>query len=176
MLLPFAQMKGWWMAQPRTLFCVPATSWRQELLHRKSPKNDEIEVVVNYLCGRIVQVKPGLHQRIIDLPAARDGDAREHIVDALGGALVVASTMLGARFRVPDDVRAAQHEARERGRRRKSVLTTLDRLGVDAAAASYPDGSPVAGKGRRPARATRKARRVTGANTKAFNARGTGTT
>lgn len=167
-LVPFREIPARRLAQPRTLFCVPATSWRQELLHRGQPSNAEIEVVVRHLCGREVPTPQG-PQRVIDLPAAADRDACEHIVDALGGAVVVAAAALGVRIKVPDHIRQDQETARALARQHKSIRRTLAGLGVDAGDARMADGTPVAKelKKRRPSRGAAQIRRVAGANTHA---------
>lgn len=168
-LLSWGEMRARRLTHPRTLFCVPASSWRLELLQKRGPKDAEIEVVVRYLCGRAIQVRPGCVERVIDLGAARDPEAYEHIVDALGGAVVMASVFLSARFKIPDAVRADQLQARQRAMRGKSIKRSLDKIGAHIENASMADGTPVLEelKKRRPSRGTAKMRRVTGGNTRA---------
>jgi hypothetical protein len=167
-LVPFAELPARRRAAPRTLFCVPATSWRKELLQRGQPHNAEIEVVVRHLCGRAMPGPNGV-VRVIDLPAAKERDAREHIVDALGGALVVAAGALGVRLRVPAAIRQEQELARAEARQHRSIKGALKRLNIDPSRAKMADGTPVEAelKKRRPSRGTRAMRRVMGANTKA---------
>lgn len=167
-LLPWREMPARWRAMPRTLFCVPASSWRLELLGRPNPRNVEIEVVVNYLAGRTLDApKPGGPTKVIDLPGI-DSKSREHVVDALGGAIVVASVILGARIKIPDDIRGAQEAARTKAGARKATLRALSKLGVGLDQARSASGEPLAetlGK-RKPSRGVRAGQRAVTLNSR----------
>lgn len=174
-LIPFHEMRARRADQPRTLFCVPASSWRKDLLGRGNARNCEIAIVVTHLCGRDVEVKPGKTVRMFDLPGV-DSASREHIMDATGGAIVVASAILGAPIRVPAAVRAEQDQARADAGRKNAIRRKLEGLGVSVDRASMADGTPVAEafKKRGMSRGVRAGRRAVTANSKATSKRNRG--
>lgn len=160
-LVPFTEMAARHRDAPRTLFCVPASSWRGFLCLRGGACNPEIAVVVNYLCGRTVEIKPGVLAKVIDLPGV-NSENREHILDALGGAVTMASVILGLRLQIPDTVRAEQEAARQKHYGKSREKTALEKAGIDPARARSASGKPLA-----EARGVRKGRNVVAANTKA---------
>lgn len=173
-MLPFHEMPAARKSQPKTLFCVPASSWRKKILHRGNAGNAEIALVVLYVCGREVAYKPGKVERVIDLPAAR-GDAREHLYDAIGGALAMAEVFLGVVLKIPNDVRAAQEKVRTEARQKKAIARTLAGLGVSEDRVKAANGMPIEGlKKRKPSRGVKGARRAVSLNSRAMKARSRG--
>lgn len=166
-MLSFDEMPSRRATHPRTLFCVPASSWRRYLLGRPNATNAEIAVVVGWVSGKLVQGTSGSLPpvRILDLPGV-DSDSREHVMDATGGAIVLASMFLGARLTIPSHVRAEQEAARAKAGKAKAIRRTLEGLGVTKA--KMPDGSSVVLK---PSRAVKAGRRVGSANTRAAKRR-----
>lgn len=166
-LLPFREMPARRNVHPRTLFCVPASSWRKQILHRGGASDAEIALVVLYVCGRSVEYKPGQVERVIDLPAARDRDAREHLYDAIGGALAMVEVFLGVAIRIPDSIRAEQERVRTTARQKKAIRRTLENLGVDPSRASTADGKPIEGlRKRKSSRGVRAGRRAASLNSR----------
>lgn len=165
-LIPFMEMQARWKLAPRTLFCAPASSWRAELCRREKATDAEIEVVVMHLCGRTMLVK-GEPVSVLDVPGVTS-ESREHIIDALGGAIVLSTTVLGIKLRIPAEVIHAQDLARERVLAKRRTKRALEKLGVDPSRASYANGDPVVlpSEKSRPARAVRKGQNVTAANTR----------
>lgn len=169
-LCPFREMPGARRLVPRTLFCVPASSWRLELCHVKTATNAEIALLVTHLLGRRVETGTGLGGvKIIDLPGL-DAESREHIYDAGGGALVLAEVFLGQRLLIPGEIRAQAAAARAAAGQRKATARALAKLGVDPARATFADGSPVTAR-RKPTRGQRADRRARSANTREANRR-----
>lgn len=165
-MCPFREMPAMRRLQERTLFCVPASSWRAELCGHGTATNAEIAVFVTHLLGRRVEVGGSLGTaRVVDVPGI-DSESREHIYDAGGGALVLAAAILQLKLQVPDEVRARAAEARAQAGRRRAIRRKLEQLGVDPSRATFADGSPVEGK-RKPTRGQRAERRTKGANTRA---------
>lgn len=160
-LLPFDEMPARRKTHPRTLFCVPASSWRRYLLGRPNARNVEIAVVVLWISGKVVEVRGGGTARVLDLPGM-DYDSKEHVLDATGGAIVCASVFLGARLTIPAEVRAEQEQARAKAGQRKAIERTLGKLG--ATSANHADGSPVVLKA---SRGVKAGRRAGAANTRA---------
>lgn len=169
-LLPFREMPSHRAATQRALFCVPAPSWRKLLCHRGNATDAEIAVLVLELAGREVEYAPGKRHKIIDLPAARDDEAREHVYDAIGGALAMVEVFLGVKLRVSDSTRAAQEKARSDAGRKKAIHAKLEALGVPIDRAKMADGSPVAKK-RKPSRGVRAGRRAVSLNSRDINKR-----
>jgi hypothetical protein len=171
-MLSFPEMRARWGADraKRTLYCVPASSWRAHLLQRERPKDAEIEVVVLYLCGIDRDLGPKLgRRRVIDLPGITS-EAHEHVVDALGGALAMASVFLGAALRIPPEVRAQQAAAREKAMRTKAVQRVIDQLELDPSRVTLADGTPFQER-RKPTRAEKAERRAKSATTRARRAK-----
>ncbi len=170
--VPFEEMALRHKAEPRTLFCVPASSWRLDLCKRSGATDKEINVVVMYLCGRTIPGKEG-PAVVLDIQGVT-GESREHIVDAIGGALVLASHVLGIRLRIPDEVRGRQELARNsvlERRRAKKEVEKLQKMGVDPSRLKNADGTPFVVEKSRPARAVARGQRAKAANTRAHRAR-----
>ena len=186
--IPFHEMRARHAVDPKTLYCVPASSWRLELCHHARAVDPEIEVVVLYLAGKLVETKPGVQARVIDLPGVNHKN-REHLIDAMGGALVLTATMLGVTLKIPPAVRSEQEKARREYLEHLQALRELKKRGIDPRRATMPSGKPVMRAGAdeaeveeqlelvlpaeksRPARGARRGSAAKGANTRQWKKR-----